>query len=38
MAVKARRIVRLLTGLTFRELAKGRLAAAITPVYATLPW
>lgn len=33
-----KRMVKLLTGLTFRPQAKGRRAEAIMPVYACLPW
>jgi len=33
-----KRMVKLLTGLTFRPQAKGRRAEAIKPVYACLPW
>ena len=33
-----KRIVKLLTGLTFRPLAKGRRAEHLRPVYACLPW
>lgn len=38
MVHNAKRIVKLLTGLTFRPQAKGRRAEALRPVYATLPW
>ena len=38
MAVNSKRIVKLLTGLTFRELAKGRRKEVFVPVYATMPW
>ena len=38
MVVNCRRIIKLLTGITFRELAKGRRAEAFKPAYATLPW
>ncbi len=33
-----KRIVKLLTGQTFRPLAKGRRAEQLRPVYACLPW
>ena len=33
-----KRIVKLLTGLTYRPLAKGRRAEKLCPVYANLPW
>ena len=33
-----KRMVKLLTGLTFRPQAKGRRAEVIKPVYACLPW
>jgi IS5 family transposase len=33
-----KRIVKLLTGLTYRPLAKGRRAEKLRPVYASLPW
>ena len=33
-----KRMVKLLTGLTFRPQAKGRLAETVRPVYACLPW
>jgi IS5 family transposase len=33
-----KRIVKLLTGLTFRPLAKGRHSERFRPVYARLPW
>ena len=33
-----KRMVKLLTGLTFRPQAKGRRAEVIRPVYACLPW
>jgi len=32
------RIVKLLTGITFREQAKGRRAEVFEPVYSILPW
>jgi transposase len=38
MAVNTKRIVKLLTGITFRELAKGVRKEAFEPVYATPPW
>jgi IS5 family transposase len=34
----AKRIVKLLVGLTFRPQAKGRRRGVFTPVYATIPW
>ena len=33
-----KRIVKLLTGITFRKQAKGRLAEVFQPVYQNLPW
>lgn len=33
-----KRMVKLLTGLTYRPLAKGRRAEQVRPVYASLPW
>ena len=33
-----KRLVKLLTGLTFRSQAKGRRAERLKPVYASLPW
>jgi IS5 family transposase len=38
LACNAKRLVKLLTGITFRAQAKGRLAEAVRPVYAVLPW
>lgn len=38
MAVTVKRFVKLLTGITFRELAKGRRREVFEPVYDTLPW
>ena len=38
MAVNLKRIVKLLTGITFRQLAKGRRSEKFTPVYETPPW
>lgn len=38
MVGDAKRIVKLLTGITFRPLAKGRRGEVFVPVYATLPW
>ena len=38
MVVNCKRIIKLLTGITFRKLAKGRRAEVFKPVYATLPW
>jgi IS5 family transposase len=38
MVVNCKRIIKLLTGITFREQAKGRRAEPIKPVYASLPW
>lgn len=38
MVHNVKRLVKLLTGLTFRPLAKGRRAEVFAPVYATIPW
>ena len=38
LVVNAKRIVKLLTGITFRELAKGRRKEVFKPVYESLPW
>jgi IS5 family transposase len=38
MVVNCKRIIKLLTGITFREQAKGRRAEPIKPLYASLPW
>jgi len=38
LVVNFKRMVKLLTGLTFRPQAKGRRAEVIKPVYACLPW
>lgn len=38
MVVNAKRLVKLLTGITFRELAKGRRREVFQPVYGSLPW
>jgi len=38
MVSNLKRIVKLLTGLSFRPLAKGRRAEKLRPVYASLPW
>jgi hypothetical protein len=38
LVVIMKRMVKLLTGITFRPLAKGRRAEVFTPVYASLPW
>jgi len=38
MVHNAKRMVKLLTGLTFRPQAKGRRAEVFQPVYETLPW
>ena len=38
MAVNLKRMVKLLTGITFRELAKGRRKERFTPALETLPW
>ena len=38
MVVNCKRIIKLLTGITFRPLAKGCRRELFTPVYATLPW
>ena len=38
MVVNCKRIIKLLTGITFRPLAKGCRRGLLTPVYPTLPW
>jgi len=38
LVVNVKRMVKLLTGITFRELAKGRRREVFQPVYETLPW
>ena len=38
MVSNAKRIVKLLTGITFRAQAKGRRAEVFKPVYAVMPW
>ena len=38
MVSNAKRIVKLLTGITFRAQAKGRKAEVFKPVYAVMPW
>lgn len=38
MVVNAKRMVKLLVGITFRPQAKGRRAEAVTPVLAAIPW
>ena len=38
LVINLKRIVRLLTGLAFRELAKGCRKGVLRPVYAHLPW
>jgi transposase, IS5 family len=38
LVCNAKRLVKLLTGITFRAQEKGWRAEAIRPVYATLPW
>jgi len=38
MVGNAKRIIKRLTGITFRPLAKGRRGEVFTPVYAALPW
>jgi len=38
MVSNAKRIVKLLTGITFRKQAKGRRAEVFEPVYAIMPW
>jgi len=38
MVCNAKRIIKRLTGITLRPLAKGRRAEVFEPVYATLPW
>ena len=38
MAVNLKRMVKLLTGITFRQLAKGRHSERFTPVFDSLPW
>lgn len=38
MVLNCKRIIKLLTGLTFRPLAKGKQSEVFTPIYASLPW
>ena len=38
MVVNAKRMMKLLTGITFRKQAKGRRREILKPVYASLPW
>jgi len=38
MVLNCKRMVKLLTGITFRPQAKGRRAEVFRPVYANLPW
>jgi len=38
MVLNCKRMVKLLTGITFRPQAKGRRAEVFRPVYASLPW
>lgn len=38
MVVNAKRIIKLLTGVTFRPQAKGRRAEHVTPVLAATSW
>ena len=38
MVVNVKRMIKLLTGITFRVLAKGRHREVFKPVFATLPW
>lgn len=38
LVVNAKRLVKLLTGITFRELAKGRRKEVFQPVHTSLPW
>jgi IS5 family transposase len=38
MVVNAKRMMKLLTGITFRKQAKGRHREILIPVYASLPW
>jgi len=38
MVTNAKRLVKLLTGITFRPQAKGRRAERLVPVYSALPW
>ena len=38
MVLNAKRMVKLLTGITFRKMAKGRHKEVFKPVFATLPW
>ena len=38
MVVNCKRIIKLLTVITFRPLAKGCRSERFTPIYATLPW
>ena len=38
LVVNAKRMVKLLVGITFRPQAKGRRTEAVTPVLAAIPW
>ena len=38
MVVDSKRTVKLLTGITFRQMAKGRRKEVFKPVYETIPW
>ena len=38
MVVNCKRIIKLLTGITFRPLAKGCTSGTSTPVHEALPW
>ncbi len=38
MVCNAKRIIKLLTGITFRPQAKGQREEVYEPVYAALPW
>jgi len=38
MVVNAKRMIKLLTGITLRKQAKGRRREMLRPVYASLPW
>jgi len=38
MVINCKRLIKLLTGLTFRPLAKGKRAELFKPVYTSLPW
>lgn len=38
LVCNSKRMIKRLTGITFRQLAKGRRAEVFTPVFKTLPW